>query len=490
MQGHRDSPTRVTDRSARAGAGEGTALALRGRALGVRIRKWFSGPFDAARLLRIEVFLLTALPARLVIGPLGGVGAPSIVGGVLLLLLWLSAVASPRSGIRQCVPVRVVLALFWTPVLISYFRLNQDGVPDSELVGSDTFLVILLAFTGIVLVAAEGLQSREEVVGVIRAGVLGATFSAVLGLLQFVGFDLTLWMARIPILQENGAIGSDFARNSFNRPAGTALHPIEFGVVTSLTLAFALHLLLYDTKSSLLRRRAVFGVLSLGVPISISRSAMLVAIVVLVYFLLNASPALRLRAVAFLGAFVVFVFSTIPGLLGTLKALILAGQSDMSISTRTEDYAAVASFIRQDPWVGRGPGTFLPSYRILDNQFLLTLVEVGIIGFVALFVLFWTTSCLGRASLRHTRHQEADRNLSQMFAAAGTATIAAFLTFDALSFWTFTAYTGLWLGLAGSWWRSVLPGPGRSAGGTARDGAGRQVASGPRTPSPPSSDQA
>ena len=78
-----------------------------------------------------------------------------------------------------------------------------------------------------------------------------------------------------------------------------------------------------------------------------------------------------------------------PGLLGTIRALFLSFFVDPSITSRRDDYAYVGEFIGQHPVFGRGYGTFLPeSYDFLDNQYLLSLVETGIVGVVALVAVF------------------------------------------------------------------------------------------------------
>jgi polysaccharide biosynthesis protein PslJ len=423
--------------------GATTAAAVRDRP-----RRWL----DAVGLLRMEALLLGVLPAGLVFGPLGGVGSPARVLGLGLFLLWACSAFTPGLGVRACVPVRIVLALTWVSTLVSYVLLHFDAVNGVEVTSADTYLIQLLAFSGVALTAAECLRSKDEVLVVVRTAVFAAGFSAFVAILQFrPGIDISSWFAKIPFLSANGTFGDIQARGGFNRPPGTAVHPIEFSVITATALAFAIHLFLYDGARPYWRRALTFGVIAVAVPISISRSALVAAAVVVVYFIVGAPPALRTRAFAFLGGFSVVIFVLIPGMIGTLKGLVTAGASDSSIATRTSDYAAVARYIRPHPWFGRGGGTFLPSYRILDNQYLLTLIELGLVGLVCLIVLYFSISCLGRAARRHAR-SEPDRSFSQMCAAAGMACLVALFTFDALSFPTFTAFSALWLGIAGAWW--------------------------------------
>src|SRR4029077_18881039 len=120
-----------------------------------------------------------------------------------------------------------------------------------------------------------------------------------------------------------------------------------------------------------------------------------------------------------------------------------------SISSRTSDYATVAPFLRHSPWVGRGPGTFAPpKFDMLDNQYLGTLIEMGIIGLVALLIFFVAPAVLARGARRRMT-DPGDRLFGQMLAAGSIGMAVAAFTFDGLSFPTFTRLTGLVLGLAG-----------------------------------------
>jgi O-antigen ligase len=207
---------------------------------------------------------------------------------------------------------------------------------------------------------------------------------------------------------------------------------------------------------------ATFGLIALGIPIAVSRSALLVAIVVLAVFLIDVDRATRLRSLTVIGFFLVMVFLFVPGLLGTLRGYVFAGQSDSSVSTRTGDYAAVAHYLRESPWLGRGASTFLPRLRVLDNQYLMTLVETGLIGVLGFLLLFGLPIWLGSAS--RTRFTEvSDRQLSRVFVAVGVAVLVASTTFDSLSFPMFTLFSAMLIGLCGQHWtRSSDSRPDRS----------------------------
>ena len=88
--------------------------------------------------------------------------------------------------------------------------------------------------------------------------------------------------------------------------------------------------------------------------------------------------------VAALGFLVVIKFAT-PGLLGTFFSLFRNANQDSSVQWRTHDYSTAKELIAQHLWLGRGIGTwYAPKHEVFDNQYLLTLVDSGVVGLVTL----------------------------------------------------------------------------------------------------------
>ena len=100
-----------------------------------------------------------------------------------------------------------------------------------------------------------------------------------------------------------------------------------------------------------------------------------------------------------------------------------------------------------------GLGTFLPqTYFFVDNQYLTSLIETGVLGLVALAAMFAT----GWVAARSARRIQADaqtRDLLQCLAAAVLAAAVSFYTFDALDFSIASGLAFLLLGCVGAAWR-------------------------------------
>jgi hypothetical protein len=409
---------------------------------------------NAVVLLEIEIWLLVLIPDHLVVGGLGGIGSPALILGALLLPLWGVSVLMPGLGVsRTCTPVRIVVAALWATILVSFAVMNAHAVKDLDQLNSERFLITMAAFTGVAFTAAEGLRNRHDLVRVIRTAVAGSAVMAFIGILQFKpGFDLTKYLGNLPFLTARGDLTAATVRGGFARPSSTALHPIEFGVLMGTFLVFAIYLVLYDRKRSSLRRWLPLALIALAIPVSISRSALLVALAGLLFFFFGTSTSIRRKALAVTGVFVCVIFVGVPGLLGTLKGYIFAGNSDSSISHRTGDFAYAAPFLRESPLIGRGAGSYTPiEFRVLDDQWLVSLIEIGVIGTVALAAVVVTPMFLGRG-MRKRSVSVADRTLGNAFAGAACGAIFAFVTYDALAFPTYTAMFALVLGMSGAAW--------------------------------------
>ena len=221
-----------------------------------------------------------------------------------------------------------------------------------------------------------------------------------------------------------------------------------------MVLPLALALAMADRERSALRRWMPVAVLLACLPLSISRSTLLAGTVGLVLVVATWPRLERRFATLGLLAAVPFVYVAVPGMLGSLLGLFTRIGSDSSALSRTGSYDIAADFIGRAPVLGRGFSTFLPEYRILDNQYLGLAVETGLVGLTAFAVL------LGSGLLAAARARSASRDLlpSQLAAglfgavASGGVTLALF---DGLSFAMTAGVLFLVLGLCGATRRLV-----------------------------------
>jgi O-antigen ligase len=411
---------------------------------------------NAVTLLTVYLVLLMAVPSRLVFAPLGGAGAPSTILGAIFLVWFMLNWLHPSSPIgSQAQPVRRAAAVLLCAVLASYVASNQHSMITEALNGADRSLILVCGWLGALLLAADGIDSMGRLKTLIRRMVLGATCMGVLGIAQFLtGFNAARYIT-IPGLTSQAPY-TDIQRASFNRPSATAIHPIEFGFVLAAILPLAINQARHAPPERRVRHWLQVLIIAGTLPMTVSRSAILGLAVGLIV-ILPTWPR-RERWVAYLAIILgaCGLFATVHGLLGTLKGLFLAVGSDSSTVSRTSAFLHSAPLIAARPWFGLGFGAFIPqTYFYTDNQYLNSLIEIGIIGFLALLGLFVTGWWTGRAARRRAVEPEI-RDLAQSLTASVAVALVTFATFDALYFPMAAALTFLLLGCVGAVWRLAV----------------------------------
>jgi O-antigen ligase len=410
-------------------------------------------------LLRLVVITIFAIPANMVLAPLGAVGYVAMVLAILLFALWLlSALMGLHDPIPFRHPGRVGLGAFWLATVIAYVAMGPGPADSIGRASADRWLLIMLGVTGVAMVTAESTRTEARRLSLVRTLVGAMTFCSVIAIYQFVTHtDPDLLIRPFLVgLSDNGGNTTLQARSSFFRVAGTTFHPIELGVVATMILPMATWRALFDPRGHRWWHWSQTGVIAFASFTTVSRSAILalfVACLVAIPFL--PGPA-RKWASFVVPAGIVAVFSAVPGLIATLTGAVTAGSADPSITTRTDDYARVEAMVVRRPLAGIGPGTFIPKnpLEIVDNQYLHTVIEMGLIGLLALLMYLLIP---GVAALLAARNAQ-DRSLrcfSGAVAAAGFIGVVASATFDSLSFPVFNMIFAVVLGLSGSVWMSV-----------------------------------
>lgn len=346
--------------------------------------------------------------------------------------------------------------LFAGAMLISYIAAATRTISAVELRAADAGLLSVVAWIGVQFTAMDAISSRARLDTLLRRLVLAAAALATLGIVQFItNLAFTNYIV-IPGLHDNTSLVSLYGRGGLTRPAGTAIHPIEFGAVLTMILPFALHYAITDRTRSAGRRWYPVLAIAVAVPISISKSAIVSVTVVLIFLLPTMARAIRRRIYAALPALLAGLYVLVPGLLGTLSGLftgLLGG--DSSTQSRTDSYSFAWHFISRQPFFGRGFQTFLPSYRIFDNEYLLLLVEAGFVGTFALMGLF-TVGVLSTLRDRRATPDALSRQLGAAFAASVASALMSFALFDAFSFPMAASLIFLILGCAGAWRRLAV----------------------------------
>ncbi|WP_454295828.1 O-antigen ligase family protein [Salana multivorans] len=323
-------------------------------------------------------------------------------------------------------------------------------ISDDERSPADVALLALVSWAGILLLAGDGIRSLSRLEALVRRAAWAGGLLGLLGVVQFTTGQVVVDLISIPGLTPTSNMSENFLRNGLVRPWGTATHPIEYGVLLAMLLPLALHLGFTARRSNVLLRWAPTLLISAPLAVSSSRSAYLAALVGVVVCALGWSWRQRAVALVFGCAGVVGLAVVIPRLLRSVLGMFANVDSDPSIASRTDSFAVAWQFFMQHPFLGRGLGTFLPKYRIFDNEYLLLLVSTGLLGLLA----FVTLGVVALAGLLRTAriHAQAERERDLAFSlTAGVASgFVSLAFFDAFAFPMTMGTLFLLLGLGGA----------------------------------------
>ena len=374
----------------------------------------------------------------------------------MCMLLWWAGrkLARPFTQSPQRQPIRFAMLVFAASILASYVVGNLRPIVGPEARSADRGLLTLCAWLGLVLVANDHISTRLRLDMLLRRLVLLGSFVAALGLVQFNTGRIYTNYLKLPGLVQNSDIVGVSVREGFARPSSTAVSPIEFGVAMCMLLPFTLHYALNHRSGSKWRRFAPLALLAVAIPISVSRSALICAIVGLLLMLPAMTVRARFGTLLGVGATLGIVFVTVPGMLGALTNLFTGISDDGSAASRTGSYTLAFEFISRAPVFGRGFFTFMPEYRILDNQYLGSLIELGVVGLFAFLALLATGAVLAQKA-KGLSSDPGTRLLAQALFASLAAGAAGFAFFDGFGFPMVGQLIFLILGCIGALYRIV-----------------------------------
>ncbi|HEV2634826.1 MAG TPA: oligosaccharide flippase family protein [Actinocrinis sp.] len=407
----------------------------------------------AGYLLLVEI-----VPSGWVVSPLGGAGAPADIYALLAFLWyggsWLAGRVSPAPNTHA---PRVAVFLFSAAVLAGYVSLadvtRQAG--GLEIQAADRGLIALAAWIGVVVMASAGIRSYEELQHVLRRAVQYGSVIGVIAVFESFTASNILAGVHFPGLRPATTVTDQLVRGSLTRPISLASDPLELAGVLAMLLPFAIQQALDPDRADRSFVRRWFPVAAIGgaLPFTVSKTS-IVGLVVVLLMLIPSWPAKRRRpALAVLLVSVAAMKVAVPGLVSTTvnSFSTFFSNSDNSTQARTQDYAGVAQYVQQRPWFGRGFGTFIPSlYRYTDNMYLLGLVEIGIVGVLAILAMYLIGYRCGRVG-RRLAVDDSRRELGQCFAAAMAAALVLSGTFDSLGFPMFAELFFLLLGCSGAY---------------------------------------
>jgi hypothetical protein len=396
---------------------------------------------------------------------------------VLIVAMWgLALLVDPRTP-KHGAGVEAPVTLLGFAVLASWL-LNVGTIVDEGL-WSDLFKTVTFfaSFFFIMYLAASLISSRDQLDRVLKLLVVVGALVAIAAIVesrthQNVFNQLAPYL---PGLQfDPSAVPELTARNEGARAYASAEHAIALGAALVMLLPLGIYLY---------RRALAAGgkgyfwllaaaLLGTGAMASQSRTAVVMLIAqFIVFMVVRRTATVRLLPLMLPGLVVVHIL--VPGTLGTLKSAFfpqngIVSEQQVAISGDGSGRLLKADKALREwatkPVLGRGFGTRRVSAGagvkrnavILDNQWLHSLIEIGLVGCIALLWMF------GRAARRAGRRaQEDDSDTGWLFAGMAAIIISfpvGMLTYDAFSFNQATLLVFIAMGLSAAALR-LIPGP-------------------------------
>lgn len=404
-----------------------------GRSAGTRVRR----EIDAVMMLTVYLVLLLAIPSGVTIGLFGSIGRPSLIWGLILMGWWVIARLQSQPAAERPLPqpVRFALTAFIVIVLVSYAAAMLRGQPGDQVSPALTAVVRLLSWSGVLLVAVDGIRTLTDLSTIVRRIGIGAGLLAVLGILQFItGQALVDFWAEVPGVSLAGGIGE---RAGVVRASGTAIHPLEYATALSATLPLVIAAAISKGFRSTTPGRSwkwwlPVVLIAISSLIAVSRSAIIGFGVALISMIPALPGRIRSVVIAVGATMALAVYAAVPGLLTTTITLFTGAADDPSTQSRAMGLERVPEFMSTSPLIGSGFGIFLPRYYIFDNQWVLIAIELGVLGFIAFAGIFVTG--IGSALDAKQSPVPDVRLLGHALAASLFIIAVLFAFFDGLSF--------------------------------------------------------
>lgn len=418
------------------------------------------------------------------------IGWPRLIAALALLILFvpIRRYALPGNLPFQLEPYRVFVALLVTGWIVSLLvdprtRIRRTGFEAPLLVIAGASLasiaanpsrveqltpevnkklMFFLSFVLVLYVISSMIRRLDNIDYLAKTLVAGGAVVGVFAIIEArTGVNVFNHLDRaVPILGP-GSVVEPEAFQKFGaaklRVFGSAEHPIALSAAFVVLTPLALYL-----SRRYRQHRWTLCVVALvaGCSATVSRTGIMMLFVVLLVFLwLRPRETLRLWPLV-IPAFIVIKL-LIPGTLGAIKQSfippggLVAEQSSKpgeSGSGRIADLGPGLQEWKRQPLLGQGFGTRVvdpttrgPRANILDNQWLGTLLETGVIGF---FGWLWFFARVVRRFGAEARRDDSARGWLLASIAAGVAAYAVgMLTYDAFSFIQVTFLLFIFVGL-------------------------------------------
>ena len=356
----------------------------------------------------------------------------------LAIALWtLSLLAQPDVALRRSGLEGPVLLYTFAFVASDFANPGRAAAYQTYVIRTLTLaLSLVVVFYFVVSVV----RTFSQVLTILKLLVAGSSVLAGLAMIESrTGWSPFQHLDLVPLLQQTASFTGE-ARGTI-RALGSAEHPIALGALFATVLPLAVYLAIRFGRWWW----ATVVILTAGTFATVSRTAVVMMVVAIIVFLvLRFRETWRLAPL--LIPILIVVHLIVPGALGSVKTAfappggLIAEHSNDEVaagSGRLADIGPSLALFSEKPVLGYGYGTMQVSgpdtnALILDNQWLSSLLNVGLVGVLS---LVWLFRRFIRDVGRRARHE---RTVDGWLLVALVASVTAFgvgmFTYDAFAF--------------------------------------------------------
>lgn len=357
----------------------------------------------------------------------------------LLVGIWLLALAAggPHAPRLRPTPVHLAIAGVVAVACLSLVVNARDLNHTLELMLGVKKLALLVSYLSMFVVVASVVRASE--VPAFLRYILVLTVICALGTIWEYRFHYNIFYAwsdqLLPAIFDVGSAESSATDDMGRRVVrGPAQIPLEAVAMLAMGLPIAIVGLI---RSVALKHRLLYGLaaaLLLAATMSTYRKSAFIApasvVLALAYFRRR-----ELMRLAPLGLVIIVMIPVLsPGAFGSIVSQLSGDRLNVpTVSDRSSDYDAV----RPDVWshliFGRGYGSYEhTTYRLLDQELLRQLIEVGVLGLAAYLVMVGSVIAVARRPIRLRRPE--DSPVALIAAAGAVGFVVVSLLFDVMSF--------------------------------------------------------
>jgi hypothetical protein len=318
--------------------------------------------------------------------------------------LWVLSLVGVNTVTRLRVSrVHMALLLFLIIAAVSLVHNDATIVRLGDLDIALKKLALLVSYILLFVIVASSIKATE-VPNFIKLMLGLACITGVGALIEYrLGYNAFFnWSEKILPVTRPGELG---AVDSIGRKSiiGPTIHPLAVAMMMSLTLPFALVGFLSATERKPKIWYGLAVVIMFAAALATQRKTSLVAPAFGLIMLMAYRPNALKKLVPVALVLFVLIHAIAPGAIGgvgdQLKPKNLFGV--MSTKDRQSDYGAIKPDVIKYPLIGRGYESYdQKKYRILDNQYLTTVIGTGALGILAYLGIFGSILSLAHRIVR------------------------------------------------------------------------------------------